>query len=154
LEWRGLIEDPLRKRIRKMLLAVMLVVPVNFTSTGPNAGEIQALTWEYKQQPNAGHVDREFRWKVHEISEAFSKELVPAFVKVIDEFAPQADRDLTTEEVQQRLRVLGFYSGPVDGIAGPRTVQALRLFQMSHALRVTGHPDRETTHALRAAGKA
>jgi peptidoglycan hydrolase-like protein with peptidoglycan-binding domain len=41
-------------------------------------------------------------------------------------------------EVQQELLRKGYYSGPVDGIFGPKTERALREFQKDQQLPVTG----------------
>jgi peptidoglycan hydrolase-like protein with peptidoglycan-binding domain len=43
--------------------------------------------------------------------------------------------------VQTRLRRLGFNPGPADGVAGPRTVAAVRAFQAANGLPVTGSLD-------------
>ena len=50
--------------------------------------------------------------------------------------------------VQARLRHTGFDPGPVDGRLGLRTAVALRQFQASHGLGVTGKVDDETLAAL------
>lgn len=42
------------------------------------------------------------------------------------------------EETQQLLTALGFYSGPIDGIPGPRTAAALREAQKNYGLERTG----------------
>lgn len=52
---------------------------------------------------------------------------------------------------QSRLRNLGYYRGPVDGVAGPGTVAALEAFQRDKNLPVTGEADEATLDALRAA---
>jgi hypothetical protein len=43
--------------------------------------------------------------------------------------------------LQVALRAQGLYDGPIDGIVGPRTVSAIRAFQHTHGLRVTGLAD-------------
>jgi hypothetical protein len=43
--------------------------------------------------------------------------------------------------IQTRLRRLGFNPGPADGGVGPRTVAAVREFQMVYGLPVTGNVD-------------
>jgi len=53
------------------------------------------------------------------------------------------------EETQQLLSVLGFYSGPVDGITGPRTKTALKAAQTTYKLKVTGKADQATLERLR-----
>lgn len=53
--------------------------------------------------------------------------------------------------VQARLNNLGFTCGAVDGILGPRTRSALRAFQKSQAMGMTGDNDAATRAALAAA---
>jgi len=43
--------------------------------------------------------------------------------------------------LQVALRAQGLYDGPIDAIVGPRTVAAIRAFQRTHGLRVTGLAD-------------
>lgn len=42
------------------------------------------------------------------------------------------------EATQQLLAALGFYTGPIDGIAGPRTTAAIKSAQKSFGMDVTG----------------
>ncbi len=51
-------------------------------------------------------------------------------------------------EAQQLLRQNGFYSGPVDGTMNERTREALRSFQESRQLNVTGRIDNDTAQEL------
>ncbi|MBV8883930.1 MAG: glucose-6-phosphate dehydrogenase assembly protein OpcA, partial [Chroococcidiopsidaceae cyanobacterium CP_BM_RX_35] len=53
------------------------------------------------------------------------------------------------EETQQLLTTLGFYSGPIDGIPGPRTATALREAQKSYGLPVSGKANTQTLEKLR-----
>lgn len=53
------------------------------------------------------------------------------------------------EETQHLLAALDFYSGPVDGIPGPRTEVALREAQKAYGLQVTGKATNETLAQLR-----
>jgi hypothetical protein len=50
--------------------------------------------------------------------------------------------------VQQELARLGYYHGPVDGITGPETRQAIRWFQSVDKLPVTGLVDDATLNRL------
>lgn len=50
---------------------------------------------------------------------------------------------------QARLNNLGFFCGKVDGILGPRTARALRQFQKSQGLAVSGKLDGATAAKLR-----
>jgi len=51
-------------------------------------------------------------------------------------------------ELQRILNDKGYNIGMVDGIIGPKTQQALRSFQQSEGLSVTGNPDMLTLKAL------
>lgn len=53
------------------------------------------------------------------------------------------------EETQQLLAALGFYTGPIDGIDGPRTTSALEAVQKTFKLPVTGKSNPETVARLR-----
>jgi glucose-6-phosphate dehydrogenase assembly protein OpcA len=55
------------------------------------------------------------------------------------------------EETQYLLAVLRFYSGPIDGIAGPATESALKTAQKAYGLPITGKADSETLIKLREA---
>src|SRR5579864_7831344 len=50
--------------------------------------------------------------------------------------------------LQVALRAQGLYDGPIDAIVGPRTVSAIRTFQHTHGLRVTGLADARTRREL------
>lgn len=51
-------------------------------------------------------------------------------------------------QAQARLQAAGFDPGPVDGRLGPQTILALRQYQATHGLRVTGALDAATRHSL------
>ncbi|HIK45834.1 MAG TPA: glucose-6-phosphate dehydrogenase assembly protein OpcA [Leptolyngbyaceae cyanobacterium M65_K2018_010] len=53
------------------------------------------------------------------------------------------------EEVQQILAALGFYPGPIDGIHGSLTRDAIRQAQVRYDLRVTGRMDPPTLARVR-----
>jgi peptidoglycan hydrolase-like protein with peptidoglycan-binding domain len=50
--------------------------------------------------------------------------------------------------VQQDLSQRGYYHGPIDGLIGPQTARAVRLFQSDNNLPVTGQIDSPTLQAL------
>lgn len=54
----------------------------------------------------------------------------------------------TVESVQQQLKQQGFYSGAIDGINGPMTQSALRQYQRTNNLAVTGALDHQTLAQL------
>jgi hypothetical protein len=70
-------------------------------------------------------------------------------IKIVGHVAPRSD---WLTGVQYRLNAAGFGAGPVDGILGPKTRQAIRKFQetyqQSHRLRVDAVPGPETQAAL------
>ena len=51
-------------------------------------------------------------------------------------------------QAQKKLNELGYQTGQVDGVIGPRTEAALRSFQQSKNIAVTGRLDETTTNAL------
>ncbi len=53
------------------------------------------------------------------------------------------------EETQLLLAMLGFYTGPIDGIAGPRMEAALKEAQKHYQFPVTGKPSQELLQKLR-----
>ena len=53
------------------------------------------------------------------------------------------------EETQQLLAALGYYSGPIDGIPGPRTASAIREAQKVFGLEKTGKSSSELLIKLR-----
>ncbi|CCQ49004.1 glucose-6-phosphate dehydrogenase assembly protein OpcA [Crocosphaera watsonii WH 8501] len=52
------------------------------------------------------------------------------------------------EPTQHLLAALGFYTGPVDGIAGPRTTAAIKSAQKAYKMEVTGKSNQEFIHKL------
>ncbi len=64
------------------------------------------------------------------------------------ESLPMAVSPQLVRNVQDTLQAKGIDAGPVDGIWGPRTHQALREFQDGQGLDTTGQLDRQTLVAL------
>lgn len=54
------------------------------------------------------------------------------------------------ETLQNQLNTLGFDSGEPDGIWGPKSRQAIRLFQLEHQLIADGYPNKEVFIAVEA----
>jgi len=51
---------------------------------------------------------------------------------------------------QRQLKERGYYTGPVDGVIGPATENALRAYQRDRGLKVTGRLDSPTVRSLTA----
>jgi N-acetylmuramoyl-L-alanine amidase len=63
-----------------------------------------------------------------------------------DNGAPVADA--TVEATQERLAQLGYYNGPVDGVFGPTTRDAVAKYQIDNQLDVTGSLSPDTLQSL------
>jgi hypothetical protein len=56
--------------------------------------------------------------------------------------------DQVTVDVQQQLAAAGYYDGPIDGVLGPMTRQAIADFQADNGLAVTSAIDEPTLATL------
>jgi peptidoglycan hydrolase-like protein with peptidoglycan-binding domain len=54
----------------------------------------------------------------------------------------------SVRQAQQDLTAQGLYKGPIDGVIGPETQQALRQYQKDHNLTQTATLDSETLRSL------
>ena len=66
-----------------------------------------------------------------------------ALVNGVDQGETQATMDGLVRDIQDELRRLGFYQGPVDGVLGPMTNQAISEVQLASGWPVDGLPSRE-----------
>ncbi|PYJ53767.1 MAG: hypothetical protein DME83_01695 [Verrucomicrobia bacterium] len=64
----------------------------------------------------------------------------------VDNGVPAADA--TVQAVQTQLTQLGYYNGPVDGIFGPATRDAVANYQIANQLNVTGSLSPDTLQSL------
>src|SRR4051812_24544593 len=71
---------------------------------------------------------------------------VPADYQGTTAVAPAPDATVTN--VQTQLTQLGYYSGPIDGLFGPTTRDALVSYQTSQGLTVTGSLSPDTLQSL------
>lgn len=60
----------------------------------------------------------------------------------------QGNTGSTVKKVQQKLKNWGYYTGSVDGIYGPKTVEAVKYFQRKNNLAVDGKVGPKTLAAL------
>ncbi len=60
----------------------------------------------------------------------------------------QGNTGSTVRKIQQKLKNWGYYTGSVDGIFGPKTVEAVKYFQRKNNLAVDGKVGPETLAAL------
>ena len=65
-----------------------------------------------------------------------------------DVYAGAPAADTTVQAVQTQLTQLGYYNGPVDGIFGPATRDALAKYQIAQHLSVTGSLSPDTLQSL------
>jgi len=72
---------------------------------------------------------------------------------IADEQKQQAEAAVSTytAALQQDLATAGYYTGAIDGVYGPQTVQAVENLQKASGLPVTGTVDKATAEALQAA---
>ncbi|MEW8436014.1 MAG: peptidoglycan-binding domain-containing protein [Candidatus Thiodiazotropha sp.] len=150
LELRGLIVDPINKKIGAAIVSVAMILPVSYTSTTEEGTKINAVTWEYTEQVQENDKSHyEFRLKTREASEVVFKKIVPAFASAIDTMiGEQCESKIDLKSIQSKLRDAGYYGGKIDGKFGPITSRALRTFQSEKFLRVTGHLDEKTVCAI------
>jgi peptidoglycan hydrolase-like protein with peptidoglycan-binding domain len=66
---------------------------------------------------------------------------------------PSLDED-NIRKVQQALEEKGFDVGPIDGIVGPKTREAVRSFQDRYGMKASGEIDNQTLFALGQVGLA
>ena len=64
------------------------------------------------------------------------------------EILTRGDSGADVKELQEKLKDLGYDPGPIDGIYGPLTVDAVERFQRSARIGVDGVVGPETRHAL------
>ncbi len=69
--------------------------------------------------------------------------------RIVRESVPQADP--VVRDIQSALRQMAMYEGEVDGIAGPRTLQAIRDFQAKAGLEPNGKVGPPLLDAIRTA---
>jgi peptidoglycan hydrolase-like protein with peptidoglycan-binding domain len=79
---------------------------------------------------------------------ATAQHSTPQDITKIDTQAVTALNPDKIRVVQQALQSKGFDPGPIDGIVGPRTKEAVRNFQDRYGMNPTGEIDNQTLFAL------
>ena len=77
---------------------------------------------------------------------ATAQESVPAGQLNMDAVPNLSEENI--RQVQEALRKKGFDPGPVDGIFGPKTEEAVRNFQDRYGMKASGKIDNQTLFAL------
>lgn len=73
----------------------------------------------------------------------------PAYFSADAKHIVKGDTTQNIKAVQTRLKTLGYYTGNVDGIWGPKTLSAVRNFQRDYGLVVDGIVGANTERALK-----
>jgi len=63
--------------------------------------------------------------------------------------APAPVPSQTVRDVQVRLQALGYYDGPIDGLAGPKTAAAARAYRQAKGIGDSGTVDQDLLYILR-----
>jgi len=71
----------------------------------------------------------------------------PAPMIAKPEAVARSRADITTD-IQRELSRRGLYDGPVDGVTGPKTDAAIRDFETSAKLKVSGEPTEDVLRAI------
>ena len=73
-------------------------------------------------------------------------EPIPTMGRLIRPTITEASTAVTADQrfarVQERLARAGYYRGPIDGVMGPRTRYAIRVYERRHGLPADGIIDR------------
>ena len=63
-------------------------------------------------------------------------------------YGRSSSRGSTVARVQERLARAGYYRGEIDGVIGPRTRSAIRVYERQHGLTPDGAIDRQLLAAM------
>ena len=76
-----------------------------------------------------------------------SYSLPPDYVEETEQY-PEQDRELV-RETQRLLNILGYKTGPEDGIMGKKTSSAIKRFELDKLIPISGLPSEELLVVLR-----
>ena len=119
--------------------------------------EYQAILSAISGEPNAANLEREAHKQFRRCQRHYSLECEAAAAEICREADKIAERETskgTVRQAQNLLTQLGYDPGPIDGVFGDRTQDALDAFLRRHptrdGFRPLGHIDREMIKHLEA----
>jgi hypothetical protein len=131
------------------VLALTASAPAAGYVSGPNGGfAVRGPGGRYVAQgPNGNYVTGRgrVRYPAPTVGVVVARPVVVARAPVV--YVPSYS---VVVSVQRRLKVIGYYGGAIDGVAGPATRAAIRQFQRENHLAVTGEVNPALIAFLRA----
>lgn len=117
----------IKSRIKTGFLTLGVVI---FTLTGTGCATVDATFDKVK----TGVSDRLGK------NESAKKNALPAAEKNPEPIQVKPDEKPLLVEVQEKLRTLGYYKGPISGKLDSRSEAAIQDFQLDNDLRIDGRP--------------
>jgi len=105
-------------------------------------------------QNHVNYLELELKRKNHEINRLESELEKAQYVTLnsddqkIGYKESETPQEIPIKQVQLALKKAGFYKGDIDGKQGPRTKEAIRVFQKARGLKVDGVVGKTTWAAL------
>lgn len=108
-------------------------------SMGENTRSALKLFQEAHGLKPTGWIDAETLDAVYAVKKLVDQPSAPVSPELVAPAEPAAPpREITTRQIQEILRAQGFYTGPVDGKIGKRTIDAVKKFQSANGLKEDG----------------
>jgi peptidoglycan hydrolase-like protein with peptidoglycan-binding domain len=153
--WVAAVDADIRRDSTQERFADLLRYPVGSVSNETHNGTI----WQFrvisnKTNPQETQFAKEVKGWIWHPAAALAPSPMPAPLPVVTpQTMANAPRNEAIAEVQRKLNALRIADPPlvVDGVNGPKTIGAVKLFQMKHGLKVDGIAGPQTTGALNSA---
>jgi Putative peptidoglycan binding domain len=147
LESKGLVRDPLSKRVAGIAVSVLMTIPVSFTERTEH-GEmvnrrIEAATWSYEETNDKGTHETHVNVNVAKIAKA----ILEQFGSRVEMKTGELERGTNDHTAQELGFALGGLPPRYGGIEQSQ-IEALKRLQMLHGLEPTGYPDPATRAKL------
>lgn len=135
----------------KIKVLVLLVISVMLsgcaTTTKKNSAQIRQL------QDRISYLESELDKKNRETAATAEDLIISNDYDAFSDSKSSARTDavkskLSMKEVQTALKNAGFYKGPIDGKAGPKTREAIKQFQKANDLKADGMVGKRTAKKL------